>query len=615
MNTGKPACRLGAKLALLFVLSAFARFASACSCSPISTEQLLESSALVFRGTVTGIEATGTVARFSVSQQYKGMPVGDTVAIVFGSGRRDTCSTTFRVGQMEIVFAHRWRDKDGHDVFATGMCSLRSPREPQPALDTYAAKVDAAKGLVEQSPVSAQRWDSLANVYELAKDHASALDALQHLRALSGDAVNTLVRIGEAEMALERLEQALSSFQSALVKDPAYDAARRGRNQALLKLRLSKELPSGERDFAGMLMGAPNFSGKNMAGADFSKARMGGARFESADLSGALFVGSDVYKVNFKGADLRGSNWMGVRTYESNFTDADLTAANLTDADLRLGNFSGANLTGARLTGAKAESAVFSKAVLRGAIFARAYLHGADFTDVDLSGQDLSGLEMQGARFTNAKLVNANLAGAYFAGPTLPHRGNEALHGPGRSADFRGADLTGARLDGADLRYALFDCNTRWPAGFQPAIHPLLPVSSRACPVPFRTTLFTDPPVLREVEGRIGGERAEVRGPKMEGLDFTGINLAGAHLSGFSFWRVKFIGAVLVGTDLRNASLQGSDFSDADLRQADASGANFWGAKLTGAKLDGAKLQGAWYSAQTVWPAGFDPAKAGALLQ
>jgi uncharacterized protein YjbI with pentapeptide repeats len=39
------------------------------------------------------------------------------------------------------------------------------------------------------------------------------------------------------------------------------------------------------------------------------------------------------------------------------------------------------------------------------------------------------------------------------------------------------------------------------------------------------------------------------------------------------------------------------------------------GADLSGADLTGAKLTGAQYDATTIWPAGFDPIAAGAVLE
>lgn len=98
--------------------------------------------------------------------------------------------------------------------------------------------------------------------------------------------------------------------------------------------------------------------------------------------------------------------------------------------------------TGALLQRVEAESlanaclpnAALSGAALSGAIMAGADLHRADLHLADLGGADLRRTDLR----------EANL----------------------RGADLRGADLRDARLQRADLRHAVYDDLTRWPAGF-----------------------------------------------------------------------------------------------------------------------------------------------------
>ena len=84
-------------------------------------------------------------------------------------------------------------------------------------------------------------------------------------------------------------------------------------------------------------------------------------------------------------------------------------------------------------------------------------------------------------------------------------------------------------------------------------------------------------------------------------------------------------GADLSGADLRFVDLHDSDLRGADLSGADLSFAYLNGALLNGSNLSGAKLRtaslhditwgGAIYDKGTIWPNGFDPVKAGAILQ
>ncbi len=73
--------------------------------------------------------------------------------------------------------------------------------------------------------------------------------------------------------------------------------------------------------------------------------------------------------------------------------------------------------------------------------------------------------------------------------------------------------------------------------------------------------------------------------------------------------RVNFSRVLLVGTNLHSTTL-----IKADLRFADLSNADLTNADLTSANMLKTKLAGAKYNSATKWPAGFDPAAAGATL-
>lgn len=74
------------------------------------------------------------------------------------------------------------------------------------------------------------------------------------------------------------------------------------------------------------------------------------------------------------------------------------------------------------------------------------------------------------------------------------------------------------------------------------------------------------------------------------------------------------MGAYLVGANLEDADLFIAHLEFADLSKAHLAGAFLEGADLAGAYLEGADLHVATYSDETVWPAGFNPEKAGAEL-
>lgn len=106
----------------------------------------------------------------------------------------------------------------------------------------------------------------------------------------------------------------------------------------------------------------------------------------------------------------------------------------------------------------------------------------------------------------------------------------------------------------------------------------------------------------------------------MSGGLFVGMNLRGADL----YWQ-GLSGADFSHADLREANLSGTRlsgcrFCEADLRKTSfgpsnlGGGTRLDGADFSGAQLEGAQFALARYTAQTRWPTGFDPAKAGMIL-
>jgi uncharacterized protein YjbI with pentapeptide repeats len=101
----------------------------------------------------------------------------------------------------------------------------------------------------------------------------------------------------------------------------------------------------------------------------------------------------------------------------------------------------------------------------------------------------------------------------------------------------------------------------------------------------------------------------------LRSVDLTRADLIEADLTeadlrqAFDLFRADFLGA-----DLRGADLRGLDFTRADLTDADLTGADLRGADLSSADLTdpAADITGAMYDSRTGWPAGFDPAAAGA---
>lgn len=594
--------------------------ALACSCVRGGTpEQHLQASTLIFSGRVESAEPKPGRARFKVHTVYKGEIEGDTVEIAHDGGGT-SCSIGFAVGATETIYAAgSGETQAGRPPYGTHYCSLMpyksAPDRHQPLLDAYRAAIDQARQRTRAEPKSFEAWSALANLLETNRDLVPAVGVLARLRELAPTDATLVKRHADALMALGRYPGAIEAYQAALTSNPADAHARRGRTAALLKLGRTAELDPATRDFAGMNASKLDLSGRDLNGATFVKAYMERPSFARARLANADFSGAVLQYADFRNADLRGAQLAGTVASSSDFSGATLADANLAGARLIISKLDGADLTGAQLTGALLDGASLVGVKLVGARLAGANLPWTDLSGADLSELNLEKQELPGARLRGAKLVNANLSGAYLGGQERSRREKESFYGLGRAPDVRGADFTGATLDGADLRFALFDCTTRWPAGFIPADHLLIPVSSKQCPgAPPKTKLFERPGPLREIARRTDAAPGSVKGPTIEKEDWTGINLAGANLTGFVLRDVVLRDARLREADFRNATLERTDFGGADLTGADLRGAHVRAVDFSRAVLAGAVLRGTVYDAQTRWPTGFDAVARGAVL-
>ena len=118
--------------------------------------------------------------------------------------------------------------------------------------------------------------------------------------------------------------------------------------------------------------------------------------------------------------------------------------------------------------------------------------------------------------------------------------------------------------------------------------------------------------------------KADLKRAKLQKAIFTGANLQDAifieaELQGARFGVAELQKAWFQGANLQGAGFVKAQLQGALLRQAKLQGAVFYEAKLQGANFTQAKIQGAdfekaEYDEITIWPEGFDPKAAGAIL-
>ncbi|MDB5924494.1 MAG: hypothetical protein JWN13_3430 [Betaproteobacteria bacterium] len=218
-----------------------------CSCFTPTPQQLVESTTLIFRGQVQSVDAKAGRARFTVERLYKGVVQGTEIEIRYNNGPGSMCGTGFMAGGTETVFAN-----GDTGSFVTGMCQMipyqSAPLKFQPALDAYRLAVLEAVAVTDSEPNSWNAWLGLARVHETYRDHLAVISALDHVLEIGAASADVHTRRGEALAALQRFRAALEEYDKALALEPQNGPARRGRDQALLKLGRVAEIDPDRRD-------------------------------------------------------------------------------------------------------------------------------------------------------------------------------------------------------------------------------------------------------------------------------------------------------------------------------------------------------------------------------
>ena len=93
----------------------------------------------------------------------------------------------------------------------------------------------------------------------------------------------------------------------------------------------------------------------------------------------------------------------------------------------------------------------------------------------------------------------------------------------------------------------------------------------------------------------------------LRGSDLRGANLQDAMLFGTNLDQCDLRDAYLGGATIRNASMRGASLQNAQLRGIPELGYN-------PTRIENVDLNGAKYDSRTIWPEGFDPEAAGAVL-
>jgi uncharacterized protein YjbI with pentapeptide repeats len=600
----------------------------ACSCGHPEPKEYIKGS-LIFFGKVISVNNLETYtkkdkgvvvasfysdqATFKVIRSYKGE---EQNYITVKYSRRDGvgCGWEFKEGQEVMVFA----GGDQRKGYKTGMCSMipyaSAKNQGDDRFDIALEKYRLRKSSLLKKPQTTKSLREQIGFFVEYNDFPFAEKAYTNLLKKIPKDIPALIGRAKLRYDLERYEEALADYKTALsVKSDDKDA-RRGRILSLVKLGRINELTPSDNDFTGIeISGYENtltFAGAKLAGASFINSNLSSLNFTGADLRKADFSGADLNRCDFTDANLAGANFDNLKqTYMVNFTNANLRQSSFKNAYLRYSKFEGANLDHVDFSKAKLEqNNSFENAILETVNFQGTKLILNNFRGSRWQGQDLSGVEIWGSDLRDAVLQNVSLRKAVFKDSFMAED----------IMDLRGTDLSKADLTDVTWGFALFDCKTKLPSSVDISSLPLIPLWSKC---------NGNPPKTKMIAGFKSHE-----GPRFIKIDGQNSQFSNMNLSGYGFWESKFDGSDFSKADLVNIDIQGSSFthtnfegvqlencyfSRVDFRNSSFNNANLSNCRIHDvdfreANFDGIKLFGSTYDKKTIWPDGFDLGPTGA---
>ncbi|HEY9036300.1 MAG TPA: pentapeptide repeat-containing protein [Pseudomonadales bacterium] len=602
------------------VLFYFPAQAVACSCWNPTADEFLQSIPIIFEGKVISVtiqnhEKTHAPARsapkvitinlaskiattrFEIIDLYKG-PESTIIDIKHSTGGRGGCSWEFKEGETVMVAA----SKNSKNEFYASLCTMAPiALSNEDQNDTSATAtiqstprsnrfIDAAKEyrkqkiMLERKASNSEDVDVLTNLasfYTNYREYEHALATYDRILAIQrqdpialAEKANLLFTVGE-------YDAALAAYENILMINPDDLEAKNSKNIALIKLDRAQELEPSP-DLSNIKLNyrdiKKSFSGSNLTGASFRSSSLDLIDLSNSNLSKSTFLHAKVEKSSFKDSILDDADFSNATFKECNFNSASMRGVNFYNSDMTDSSFIGSTIDNANM-----ENAV------------------------------LAGADLQGTVFINVNLKGAKLGQSREFGEWA------------KVTDLRGTDFSKSNLDDTHWLYALYDCHTKFPAGFSTSGIRLIPIWNQCktrSPAINKNALagsgFIDQQKIsyHSIKSNTVFDRINAADSQWEYLElhdayikkgiYDRVNLSHSRLTDTTIESASFQQSNLSHAKLHNISIIGGDFHAATLGNADMtsstissanfSDANFQFANLTGASVNSSDIRGSDFS-------------------
>lgn len=262
----------------------------------------------------------------------------------------------------------------------------------------------------------------------------------------------------------------------------------------------------------------------------------------------------------------------------------------------------GANLAGEILKKAKADSKKLINANLQRTDFSKSALDCCNFSGANLIKTNFENANLEGCLFKNVKTEHTNFNSTYLRAAVF--KGDFGVWTDMERANLCSANFKEANLKNINFSNSIYDNYTKFPKDFIPEEEGLrkfeegCDIGKDFARMKLRTLQFTNMDL-----NRANFKRTDLKACLFNNCDISTANLKRAYLKK----------ATINNCDLKYSELKQANFDKASLYNVDMRDSNVRGAILTWSDAVNVNLKGATYDQYTVFPAGFDPKKAGMI--
>ncbi|MBL8849102.1 MAG: pentapeptide repeat-containing protein [Planctomycetaceae bacterium] len=313
-----------------------------------------------------------------------------------------------------------------------------------------------------------------------------------------------------------------------------------------------------QKGLAGAFLQNVRWEGCDLAGFVFTETVLNSADLRRADLSDASFTHGRLVETQLTGAILKCARFIEAELYGADLNNADCQRTYFQKSSLQNVVACSGNFDVAELIDTNCSHGDFRQANFRSATFTDVELSDSDFSDADLTGVallegDLRTTEFSGAKLELAQLHRINIEDVEWSSVDFSQAvltGAKCTGSILHRTSFRGAILLGAELgeihwEEADLRDAdLRDATFHLGSSRSGLVGS--PIASEGSRTGFYTDESTEQYFQAPEDIRKANLRgADLRGARIDGVDFYLVDLRGAQLDPHQLQQLRGTGAIL----------------------------------------------------------------------